>query len=353
MTPEQSAVCEARKTLEAQLGRIPTHKEVAAYLGIPRDVVRTRWQRAQKWLEAPQGVRLAALDYDLDAPEKTPAQAWNEHAGAFEQKVGKLLRNQWRVISRPKGPFCIFHSTDEHLDDDGTPLKLIEADIKAAHDLDAIMCHGGDALNNWPMAGRLAAQWAQQQCTAPDALLRLKHFIKLFRPDVWTDGNHEEWNIYLEAIVRECLPPHVIQDYWTVNFVVETPGGRPCRVIMSHKFQKGQSWFHKMHGHIREMLEGQEADLLIDGHFHSDGVLDHTLPERGHSALCVASAGYKVVDKWASRISKGGKMPKLRGRAHWIIGDDQAEHDQSFLVAFKCPHQAEAYLNGLQNLRAI
>jgi hypothetical protein len=347
LTPEQAEVVEiVRARPDA------TFAELAEALGISRESLKSRWKRAQKWLDAPEA-KLDGLGYDLDAPEKTPEQAWAEHAGAFEQKVSKILRNQWRTIHRPRGAFCIYHSTDEHLDDDAAPLRLIEQDIQAAHGMNAIMCHGGDALNNWPVAGRLAMQWAQQQCTAPDALLRLKHFITMFKPNVWTNGNHDEWNFYLEAIVKEALPPDVIQDYWTVNFRVETPGGRPCRVIMSHKFQKGSSWFHKMHGHIREMLEGQEADLLIDGHFHSDGVLDHTLAERGHSAVCVASAGYKVVDKWATRISRGGKTPKLRGRVHWMICDDQAEYDQSFIVPFKCPLQAEAYLNSLQNLRAV
>jgi hypothetical protein len=214
------------------------------------------------------------------------------------------------------------------------------------------MCHGGDALNNWPMAGKLAAQWAHQQCTAPDALLRLKHFITIFRPDVWTDGNHEEFNPYLDTIINDALPASVIRDYWTVRFVVQAEGGRPVRAVMSHKFQKGSSWFHKAHGHIREMLEGEEADVLMDGHVHSDGVLDHSLPERGHSALCVASAGYKVLDKYGARISRGGSIPKLRGRAHWIVCDPEAEHDENLATAFKSARQAEACLNGLQNLRA-
>jgi hypothetical protein len=296
--------------------------------------------------------KLSELGYNLSVDAKTPEQAWAEHAGAAERKISKVLSSRWRVIDRPKGPFVVFHSTDEHIDDDATPLRLIEADVKAAHDLGAIMCHGGDLLNNWPLAGKLARMWAEQQCTMPDALLRAQHFVSIFRPDVWTHGNHEEMNPYLASMMDSWLPKNCITDHWTVNFRVETPGGRPVRVVMSHKFQKGSSWFHKAHGHIREMLEGEEADLLIDGHLHSDGVLDHTLPERGHSALCVASAGYKVVDQYAARISRGGKMPKLRGRAHWIVCDPQADFDASLCTAFKDPRQAEAYLNGLQNMRA-
>ncbi|MEO1018798.1 MAG: hypothetical protein AAFY56_14065 [Pseudomonadota bacterium] len=313
------------------------------------------WTRVDDYLrryqEAQDSDLIFKQGYDLNLSEKTPEEAWNEHDKAFERTVSGILQKRWRTIKRPKGPFVIFHATDEHLDDDATPLRLVKADIDAAHGMGAIMCHGGDALNNWPLAGKLAKKWADQQCTLPDALLRLQFFIEAFKPDVWTDGNHEEMNPYLDQLISGWLPEKVIRDYWSVNFRVET-GGRPIRVIMSHKFQKGSSWFHKAHGHIREMLEGEEADILMDGHLHSDGVLDHTLPERGHSALCVASAGYKIVDQYAARISRGGKIPKLRGRAHWIVCDPFCEPDENLAVAYKSPRQAEAYLNSLQNLKA-
>ena len=344
MTPAQQ---EALEALEAH----GSQRKAAAALGIDESSLRDRLKYARRHAET-SPPKLADV-YNLDRPEKTPEDAWNGHADAFERAYSKVSQSRWPVISRPRGAFVIYHSTDEHLDDDKTPLRLIEADIRAAHGMSAIMCHGGDALNNWPMAGKLAAQWAQQQCTAPDALLRLEHFIKLFRPDVWTDGNHEEMNPYLDQLISRMLPESVIRDYWTVRFRVETPDGRPVRVAMSHKFQKGSSWFHKVHGHIREMLEGEECDLLMDGHLHSDGVLDHTLPERSHAALCIASSGYKVIDKYPARISRGGTIPKLRGRAHWIVGDPVADFDANLLMAFKDPVQAEVYLNGLQNLRAV
>lgn len=343
MTPTQQEALDALR----EYGSL---KKAAAALGIHKSSLQERIKRARHHEEKPDKL---TDSYDLDRPDKTPAEAWAGHADAFERAASKTFKNRWPVITRPRGAFVVFHSTDEHLDDDKTPLRLIEADIKAAHGMNAVMCHGGDALNNWPMAGKLAAQWAQQQCTAPDALLRLKHFIQLFRPEVWTDGNHEEMNPYLDHLIGEVLPKAVIRDYWTVRFRVETPGGRAIRVAMSHKFQKGSSWFHKAHGHIREMLEGEECDLLMDGHVHSDGVLDHTLPERSHAALCVASAGYKMFDRYAARISRGGVIPKMRGRAHWIVADPFADFDANLLTAFKDPAQAEVYYNGLQNLRAV
>jgi len=115
--------------------------------------------------------KLESVGYEA-SEEMTPAEAWESGTGAFQRKVSKALKSRSHKIKRSAGPFCIFHQTDVHLDDDGAALKLIEDDIRWAHDMDAIMCHGGDALNNWPMAGRLARKWADQECSKNEALLR-------------------------------------------------------------------------------------------------------------------------------------------------------------------------------------
>jgi hypothetical protein len=347
MTPEIM-----REALQAY-ARAGTEIKAASDLGIPRTTFQGRLRAARLW-QSSGGQQLADVGYDVSPEDRdlTPEDAWNAGTPEFERTLSGVLHKQWRTVKRPRGPFVLFHQTDPHIDDPGSALKLIEADIKASHDLDAVMCHGGDLLNNWPVAGRLAQKWAEQECTMAGGLLRAQYYIDIFKPDVWVYGNHEEMNPYLKQLLDSLLPRKVLTDYWSVNFIVETPGGRPIRAILSHKFGKGGSWFHKLHGHIREMLEGQEADVLMDGHLHSDGVLDHTLPERNHATVCVASGGYKLADKFSRRISKSSGQIKIRGRAHWIVCDPQAEVDESLCVAFKTPRQAEAYLNGLQNLRA-
>ena len=200
---------------------------------------------------------------------------------------------------------------------------------------------------------KLAKEWAEQKCTLPDAVLRAKHFVNIFQPEAWTHGNHEEMNPYLASILEGWLPDGCLVDYWTLNFVVETPGGRDVAVSASHKFQKGSSWFHPHHGVLREMLEGEQADLYVEGHIHVAGFMQRILPERGTVATAVSSAGYKVVDKYASRISRGGKMPKLKGRAHWIVCDPLADEGETMCFPFDSPTQAEACLNGFQNLRVV
>lgn len=342
-----------QNVIDARLRVIAAHggnvMAAARELDIPRPTLQNFYRKYRSH-KLPQ--KLVQVGYDLEAREITPKEAWDAHAGVAEHKIAKAIDSRWKIIQRPRGPFVIFHSTDEHLDDDATPLRLIEADIAAAHHLGAVMCHGGDLLNNWPVAGKLAKQWAEQSCTLPNSLLRAQHFVDIFRPDVWTDGNHEEMNPYLMQMIHSWLPATCVTGYWSVQFIVDTPGGREVRCVLSHKFQKGSSWFNPSHGAVREMLEGEEADVYMEGHIHIAGAMYRTLPERGLSALAVSSAGYKVVDKYAARISRGGTIPKLKGRAHWIVCDPQADDDAHLAVAFDCPSQAEAYLNGLQNLRA-
>ena len=295
---------------------------------------------------------LSDAGYELAKPEETPEEAWRSHTATFERTLTERTKNHWAVITRPRGAFVVYHSTDQHIDDNATPLNVLEADIEASHGLDAVMCHGGDLLNNWPLAGKLAAQWADQDCTKPRALLRAQHYIEIMKPDAWVDGNHEEMNPYLTDLLKQWLPKKTIQDKWTVRFVVKPKGGREFRIAMSHKFQKGSSWFHTSHGALREGMEGEEADCYLEGHLHVNGIMYRTLPERGFSFCAVSSAGYKILDKYASRISRGGVIPKVKGRAHWLVCDDQAEGPEMPVVAFEEPWQAEAYLNGLQNLRA-
>lgn len=327
----------AREALRAYEENGKNKVHAARSLGISRSTFRNRLDVAMK-----RG--LSAHYVFNEGDEKSDKEAWDEHRSVFERKIAKQRNALDNSIIHRDGPFVIAHFTDVHVDDDASALSLLESDIEASHRMGAIMCHGGDALNNWPMAGKLAKQWAEQNCTLPDALKRAKYYISILKPDVWTDGNHEEMNPYLMNMFNEWLPSSTIRDYWRVDFTVQVPGCDPFRVAMSHKFQKGSSWFHGLHGHLREMLESEERNLYMDGHYHIAGVMRHYLPERDHSALLVASAGYKMIDKWASRISRGGKEPKIEGRCHWIVVDPREPFDA---VAFTNHDLASSYLNAL------
>ena len=322
--------------------------EAARQLNLPRETVRDRYYKAKG-----DGISyLSDIGYEIGEDKLTPQQAWEEDHGEFEEILSERLRKRWQTINLPKGPGVIWHVTDPHIDDPGCPRRLLSEDIQHSKDMNALVCFGGDLLNNWPLAGRLAQKWSDQKCTLPRALLRAQHFLELTKPRMVVWGNHEEFNPYLTHLLEQWLPRNVLVDSWTITANLKPKGGRPIRLILSHKFQKGSSWFHKMHGHLREMLEGEEADILLDGHLHSDGVMEHTLPERGHAALAVASGGYKVIDKFAQRISRSGQL-KLRGRSHWIVYDPSARYDESLAIAFKSPRQAMAYLNGLQNMAEL
>ncbi len=339
----------SREIYQEAYNRLGTMAAVARELGVTKSTAHEVLHRIKADAAAKP---LSAVGYNLNYRERTTAEAWDDHASAFERKIGGAMAKRGGTVRR-SGPFCIAHFTDAHVDDDAAALHLLKADIEASHAVGAVMCHGGDLLNNWPLAGKLAKQWSEQSCTLPDALLRAQHYIEILKPDAWVDGNHEEMNPYLVNLFDQWIPNKTLKDYWRVDFRVCVAGGRDTSIALSHKFQKGSSWFNPAHGGVREMLEGEESDIYLEGHLHISGVMERDFPERGASALIVSSAGYKVVDKYATRISRGGKMPKIRGRAHWICVDPFAEDDETRAVAFKSARQAEAYLNGLQNLRTI
>lgn len=343
MTPEQ---CEVVRLSESGLNR----RQIAEQLGVSMQTVKGRMARAKRHMDT--RASLEGAGYDLERGELTDQEAWDGHKREFERTLARNLAADWQIIKLPPGPFVLFHITDPHVDDPGSALNLIRDDLARSHEIGAIVCHGGDLLNNWPEAGRLARLWAEQGCTKAVALQRARYYIQeLAKPRVWVDGNHEEMNPYLADLIGEWLPSGVVRNHWAVKFVVQA-GPRDVRCVLSHKLQKGKSWFHNLHGHLREMLEGDPADVLMDGHIHCNGLIEHSLPERGHHAMGVASAGYKLHDRYAQRISRGA-LPKIRGRAHWIVCDPFAEMDEDLAKAFTGFRQAEAYLGALQNVRAI
>lgn len=354
---------EGRAKLQQAIDLVSRHdgnvSGAARELGVPRRTMSHRYDRAVSLgYVAGSGVferTPTALDahYSIEGEDLTPQAAWDAHAGAMERKLAEVSRRDTYVLKRPSGPYAVAHFTDTHIDDNSAPLRVLAQDIQDCHDLGAIMLSGGDVLNNWPEGGKLAKQWAQQDCTKPAALLRAQHYIELLSPDVWVDGNHEEMNPYLSNLFDEWLPDKTFREAWTCHFKVVSEGGRTLRCSLSHKHQKGSSWFHKSHGQLREMLEGAECDLYFDGHLHCEGRMTHSLPERGHHAALCASAGYKPLDKYAERISRGGQIPKMRGRYHIAIVDPSARHDEDFVTLFNNARQAGAFLNGLQNLREI
>lgn len=351
MTPEQQALLDR---LDREGDTPETRRALREEFGIDRKALSHRIVRARA-AAARGGIgraveRLATYGYE-PAEELSPAEAWAAGKGAFERALGKAVKRSTYVIKRPAGPFAVFHCTDEHVDDDKAALAVLEKDIEAAHEMNAVMVHGGDLLNNWPLAGKLAAQWAHQECTMPHALLRARHFIEIFQPDVWVDGNHDKMNPYLSQLYDEWLPKkalrgsEVARGEWAQDFTVRA-GSEEMHFRVSHKFQKGSSWFHKTHGHIREMLESEPVDVLMDGHVHSYGAHVVHVPERNLTTLCVASGGYKVMDQYAERISRGGVIPKLMGRCNFIICDPAPDGLRA--VAFPEARQARAYLRGLQ-----
>lgn len=297
--------------------------------------------------------KLREVGYNLDADEPTGEQIWREQARVFERTFAKTSKQRLATLKNPNGTgaFIMAHFTDVHLDDNGCALSLLEEDINASHRIGAITMHGGDALNAWPHGGKLAKKNADQHCTLSDSLKLLEHYINILQPKLWVDGNHEEMLPVLDELIIRALPRSVARDYWTIRFNVETPGGRTVKGAMSHKFSKGNSYFHALQGQIREAMEGEAVDVRFDGHMHRAGVMQHYLPERDQTTLMIASSGYKLYDKFAARISQGGKHARIAGRAHWIVSDPQLEFGPN-CTAFICPDQAEAYAEGLQNLRA-
>lgn len=132
MTPEQAAVCEARERLSAELGRAPTDREGGDYLGISEMAFRRRRQRAQKWIDAPEGVKSALTATGLDL---------------------RSASHGWRVIPREDGGReSVFWKNETTPEDFAQAIKDALSDIPALPAIERPNLTESDLLTLYPIA---------------------------------------------------------------------------------------------------------------------------------------------------------------------------------------------------------
>ncbi len=326
-------------------------RAAAEALGMDRRGLQRLLRRAEVVQPGCTSVGSARSD---DSPPHEPIDRPVEEVLA--ERVARITRRseesiETPVVGCPSGPFVVWHCTDEHLDDNGSRIDALADDMGAARRLSASRLCGGDILNNWPLGGRLAGKWAEQEATLPEGLALAKWSLNHYPPDVYAFGNHEKMNAYLKEWLLEVMPRRTVVGWWSVRFVYRPAQGRSFVVTLAHDFSQGKSWFHPLHGHIREDLESGSSDIYLAGHLHCEGSMAFTNAKTGRRPLFCRSRGYKQFDGFATQIGKGGNAGG--GHSTWLVLDPREDCDERAMFAFADWRGAEAMLNGLVNLQAV
>lgn len=272
-----------------------THKEIAREMGFAEyKSASQRYRRVVARLGKNDQLDIARPPSPDLSDEELLAERFRkfEKRDAYE-KYKKLIP----IRVNTDLPIGILHFGDPHVDDDGTDLRRMQADVELVKRTSGLYGGNiGDTTNNW--VGGLARLYAQQSTSAREAWVLAKWLITSVQWLYIIKGNHDCWSGAgdpLDYICNESVSPMVAAARMKLMF----ENGAEFTINARHQFP-GHSMWNAAHGQNRAAQMGFRDDLLIAGHKHVSGYNILKCPASGVVTHCVQVASYKIHDKYAN-----------------------------------------------------
>ena len=287
-----------------------TMQEAASQLGLKnvrslRGRLYRMKQSASRVVEKPDGPQFPTFSDD-DLPVK-------EIIGHLSKRVVKKMAREkeerWYTIKMPDDlPWGGLIFGDQHM---GTHCNwpLLQEHCEIARKTKGLYgISVGDLCDSWPLNGRLARLWADNDIS----LSTEWKLIEWFTQDAgitWLAyilGNHDTFNTnslaLFEKICKDLVPVHDGE----AKFVVRTPNGAAFPIWVRHDF-KGHSQFNALHGLMRNLREKADVErgmhiLGVQGHRHHWAISSEEVPDKGYMFSAVRAQGYKVGDHYAKQL---------------------------------------------------
>jgi hypothetical protein len=210
-----------------------------------------------------------------------------------------------RFTVKQPGPFGLAFVGDPHIDDDGTNLERLLADLDLIENTPSLYGVGmGDWINAW--VGKLQRLYAHQGTTESDAWRMMQWVVE--RP-LWLLlilGNHDLWHDIANPV--RWMETSAPVENWQADFeVADASGQASWRISAAHDFP-GRSLYNKAHGPLRRaLLTGAAADLYIAGDKHCWSLMQDE-EEHSHRQFWVARVrGYKELDSYGTQLGFGSQ----------------------------------------------
>jgi hypothetical protein len=270
-------------------------RAAAAMLGIPESTLRGRLLRGdtktEKPFEAPDlPSELPPIDELIDRRKKQYAR---KHEA---EKARDLIPVKIKI----DGPIGIAHFGDPHVDDDGTDIAQIEADVAIINKTEGMFAANvGDLQNNW--IGRLAHLWGQQSTSAQEAWALTEWLVRSTPWLYLLGGNHDCWSGAGDPLKWIMQTHQGIFEAWGVRLNLIFPNGKAVRVNARHDFA-GHSMWNPNHGPSKAVQMGWRDHILTCGHKHTSGYQLLKCPSTGLVSHTIRVAGYKRHDRYGKEL---------------------------------------------------
>lgn len=271
-----------------------------------------------------------------------------------EKKMARRQQETWFPIAMPdNNPFAMGVIGDPHLGPHAN-WPLLESHVAilakgAGKGLFAINI--GDTIDGWPLSGRLASLWAENDISHSTEWKLVRWFFHDSGIDwlVWLLGNHDNFPQNGAAMVREISRNVVPVMDAEAQFVITTPNGSVFPVWARHDF-KGHSQFNTLHAIMRNMRERADVDrgvhiIGLEGHKHQWAIHTEENSDRGYFFSVARARGYKVADEYARKL---GFTPQEYGASILFVCNPHAKNLAQSISIWPDLEEGAAYLQWLR-----
>jgi hypothetical protein len=271
----------------------------------------------------------------------------------LEERVRKFRRlkkhteaSLIRTVTLPTNrPIGLGFVGDLHLDDDGTNIERVLADVNlfSGKNEGLYAAFMGDVWNNW--TGRLTRLWADQSTNAKEAQTLVEHVFGIPRWLFVLLGNHDQWN------GKSDIVEYMLRDATNILSANEQrvrlvfPNGREVLIHARHKFP-GSSQYSKQFGQIKAAVMSGNSDIYIGADKHVSGYSNgwHDGQRRMWHAVQISS--YKEIDEYPVEL---GLSPADMYRCPVALIDPKAADPVNFIRWEFDPHEGAKRLKWLRS----
>lgn len=336
-----------KRDVLAALRAHPTRAAAARAMGLPAATFASRLRRAR--LDPPAGDDVPPPPSTAPAfrveplPDEQPSATilLEQRTAAFKRKqAAKEARRLIRVDVPLEGPFGIAHFGDPHVDDDGTDLSQLQADVSTVNATEGLFAGNvGDFTNNW--VGRLARLYGDQSTSSRDAWTLCSWLVESMRWLYLVGGNHDAWSGAGDPIRWIAQQVGALYQMHGARLALHTPNGRVFRINARHDF-KGHSMWNTAHGAAKAATMGWRDHVLTCGHTHVSGYQVLKDPASGLISHAIRVASYKVYDSYAE--SQGLPNQTIFTCPVTIIDPAHPDDSNRCVSFFSNPQEAAEFL---------
>ena len=317
-------------------------KEVGVSVGKLRYILRRRLELIEKISsDAPFVVRKEDVGDDIADVDDIIARRRREFNRRDKATKSNALIPCFVNI---KGPVGILHMGDNHVDDPGTDINLLQKHIDLINGTEGLFgANVGDMANH--CVGRLARLHAYQSTTEAETWRLVEWLMTSVDWLYIIGGNHDMWvgdGDPIQWMVRNQMGVYKSHG---ARIELTFPNGNSAIINARHDWP-GHSQYNPAHGPAKAIQRGVTDHIVIAGHKHITGYQILKNPLSGVISHALRVASYKIHDDYATAL--GLPDQNISPAVLTIIDPEKNQNDPGMINVF---HDVDSGVEFLKFLR--